>query len=136
MYDAKTKSLMCQNGLFTICLSLVHVVLDRSKSTSTYCWSHLLTNSGNLVAHLIPMLTDNDYTGRQNLTKLQTLGPEYTFPKVLDALNPNLTSELLHHLRFFKFPDLKVKNRPFFDILGVILYTVRKFKNPEVMEQF
>ena len=41
------------NGLFTICLSLVHDVLDRAKSTSTYCWSHLLTNSGNLVAHLI-----------------------------------------------------------------------------------
>ena len=52
-YDAKTKSLMCKNGLFTICLSLVHGVLDRSKSTSTYCWIHLLTNSGNLVAHLI-----------------------------------------------------------------------------------
>ena len=52
-YDAKTKSLMCQQGLFTICLSLLHDVLDRSKSTSTYCWSHLLTNSGNLVAHLI-----------------------------------------------------------------------------------
>ena len=44
---------MCQNGLFTICLSLVHDVLDMSKSTSTYCWSHLFTNSGNLVAHLI-----------------------------------------------------------------------------------
>ena len=29
VYDAKTKSLMCQNGLFTICLSLVHAVLDR-----------------------------------------------------------------------------------------------------------
>ena len=53
IYDAKTKSLMCQNSLFTICLSLVHDVLDRSKSTSTYCWIHLLTNSENIVAHLI-----------------------------------------------------------------------------------
>ena len=43
VYDAKTKSLMCQNGLFTICLSLVHDVLGMSKSTSTYCWSHLFT---------------------------------------------------------------------------------------------
>ena len=32
--------------------------------------------------------------GRQNLTKLQTLGPEYTFLKVFGALNPNPTSEL------------------------------------------
>ena len=47
---------MCQNGLFTICLSLVHDVLDMSESTSTYCWSHLFTNSVNLVAHLIPRL--------------------------------------------------------------------------------
>ena len=53
VYDAKTKSLMCQKGLFTICLRLVHDVLDMSKSTSTYCWSHLFRNSGNLVAHLI-----------------------------------------------------------------------------------
>ena len=44
---------MCQNGLFTICLSLVYNVLDVSKSTSIYCWNHLLTNSGNLVVHLI-----------------------------------------------------------------------------------
>ena len=50
VYDAETKSLMCQNGLFTICLSLVHNVLDRSKSTSTYCWSFKskLTSSGEL----------------------------------------------------------------------------------------
>ena len=53
VYDAKTKSPVCQNGLFTICLSLVHDVLDGSKSTSTYCWSYLLTNSGNLIAHRI-----------------------------------------------------------------------------------
>ena len=53
VYDAKTKSVMCQNGFFTICLSLVHDVLDKLKSTSTYFWSHLLSNSGNLVAHLI-----------------------------------------------------------------------------------
>ena len=53
VYDAKTKLLMCQNGLFTIYLSLVYEGLDMSKSTSTYCWSHLFTNSGNLVAHLI-----------------------------------------------------------------------------------
>ena len=44
---------MCQSGLFTICLSLDHDVLDMSKSTSTYYWSHLFTNSRNLVAHLI-----------------------------------------------------------------------------------
>ena len=31
-YDAKTKSIMCQNGLLTICLSLVHDVSDMSKS--------------------------------------------------------------------------------------------------------
>ena len=49
VYNAKKKSLMCQNGLFTICLSLVHDVLDRSKSSSTYCWSHLLKNSGTFV---------------------------------------------------------------------------------------
>ena len=30
VYDAKTKSLMCQNGLFTICPSLLHGVLDMS----------------------------------------------------------------------------------------------------------
>ena len=48
VHDAKTKSLMCQNGLFTICLSLIHDVLDMSKWTSTYCWSHLFANSGNL----------------------------------------------------------------------------------------
>ena len=53
VYDAKTKSLLCQNSLFTICLSLVHDVLDMSKSTSTYCRSHLFISSGNLVAHLI-----------------------------------------------------------------------------------
>ena len=53
VYDVKTKSLMCQNGLFTICKSLVPDVLDMSKSTRTYCWSHLLTNSGKLVAHII-----------------------------------------------------------------------------------
>ena len=44
---------MCQNGVFTICLSLVHDVSDKLKSARTYCWSHLLTNSGNLVTHLI-----------------------------------------------------------------------------------
>ena len=54
----------------------------------------------------------------------------------LGLLNPDLTSKLLHHLRFFKFPNLKVQNTPFFVILGVILYTVRKFKKLEVMEQF
>ena len=39
VYDAKTKSLMCQNGLFTICLSLLHDVLYMSKSTSIYAWA-------------------------------------------------------------------------------------------------
>ena len=53
LYDAKTKSLMCQNGIFTICLNLIHDVLGMSKSTSTYWWSLLLTNSVNLLAHLI-----------------------------------------------------------------------------------
>ena len=37
VYEAKTKSLMCKKGLFTICLSLVHDILDMSKSTSTLC---------------------------------------------------------------------------------------------------
>ena len=41
------------NGLFTICLSLVHDIFDMSTSTSTYCWIYLLTNSGNLVEHSI-----------------------------------------------------------------------------------
>ena len=63
VYDAKTKSLICQNGLFTTCLSLVYDVLDRSKSTSTYCWSHLLTNSGNLVSHLIHFLSSLKQVG-------------------------------------------------------------------------
>ena len=65
---------------------------------------------------------------------LQTLGPDYTFPKVFGALNPNTTSELLHPLRLLRYSTLKVKNTPFFAILGVILYTVRKFKKPAVME--
>ena len=41
-------------------------------------------------------------------------------------LCPDRTSELLHHLRFFKLLNLKVQNTPFFAILGVILYTVSK----------
>ena len=35
----------------------------------------------------------------------------------LGLLNPDLTSELLRHLSFFKFSNLKVQNRPFFVIL-------------------
>ena len=54
----------------------------------------------------------------------------------LGLINPDPTSDLLHRDRFFKFPNLKVQNTPFFAILGVILYTVRKFKKPEVMEHF
>ena len=54
----------------------------------------------------------------------------------LVLLNLDPTSELFHHLRIFKFTNQKLKNTPFFVILGVILYTVSKFKNPEVMEQF
>ena len=77
-----------------------------------------------------------DYTDRQNLTKLQTLGPDYIFPKDFGTLNPNPTLELLHHLRLLKYPNLKVQKTLFFAILGVILYTVRKFKKPKVMEQF
>ena len=46
------------------------------------------------------------------------------------------TSDLLYHLRYFKFPNLEMQNTTFFAILGVILYTVRKFKKPEEMEQF
>ena len=49
-----TKTIWCQNKITNVSNGLlVHDVLDISKSTSTYCWSHLLTNSGNLVAHLI-----------------------------------------------------------------------------------
>ena len=58
------------------------------------------------------------------------------FCMFLGLLNPDPTSDLLHHIRFFKFPNLKVQNTPVFAILGVILYTVRKFKKPEVIEQF
>ena len=58
-------------------------------------------------------------TGQQNLTKLQTLGPDYTFPKVFGALNPNLTSQLLQHVRFSRNPNLQVGKTGFFAILGV-----------------
>ena len=81
------------------------------------------------------------YTGRQDLTKLHTLRSDYTFPRVFGALNLNPTSELLHHLRFFKFHNLKVQNTPFFAILRVIPYTgnlknLRWWRNSEVVSGF
>ena len=54
--------------------------------------------------------------------KLQTLGPDYTFPKIFGALNPNPTSELLHHVRFPRNPNLKVQKTLFFAIFGVKLH--------------
>ena len=54
---------------------------------------------------------------------------------LLGLLNPDPISDMFHYLRFFKFPNLKVQNTPFFAILEVILYTVRQFEKPEVMEQ-
>ena len=84
--NAKTKSLMCQNDLFTICLSLVHEVLDMSKSTSTYCWSHLFINSGNLVAHLIIFVS---MLPLKSLSPLLTTDPPlaYIFFHVLEKFN-------------------------------------------------
>ena len=98
---------------------------------SLFHHSNSVISSQNTCRWLFFLFEDN--TSRRNLTKVQTLGADYTFPKVFGALNPNPTLELLHHLRFFKFPNLKVQNTQFFAILGVILYTVRKFKKPEVI---
>lgn len=53
VHDGIRKSLICQGGLFTTYLSLVHYALVMSQSTTTYYWNHLFKNSGNLVAHLI-----------------------------------------------------------------------------------
>lgn len=40
-----------RNVLFTICLSLIHDLLDLSDSQHLHCLSNLLTNIGNFVAH-------------------------------------------------------------------------------------
>ena len=61
-------------------------------------------------------------TGRQNLTNLQTLRPNYTFPKAFGALYLNPTSELLHHLSLLRYSNLKVQKAPFFAILRVKLH--------------
>ena len=66
-------------------------------------------------------------TARRNLTKLQTLGSEYTFPKVFGALNPNPISELLHHLRLLRNPNLKMQKTLFFAIFGVKLHRELNF---------
>ena len=63
-----------------------------------------------------------NYTGRKNLTKLQTLGPGYTFPKVFRALNPNPTSELLHRVRYSRNPNLIVQKTLFFAIFRIKLH--------------
>ena len=86
VYDAKTKSLMCQNGLFSICLSLVHDVLDTSKSTSTYCLSHLFTNSGNLVAHLVIKYRPQFY-----LTYLKKQNDKTVATSKIDPINKQST---------------------------------------------
>ena len=42
-----------------------------------------------------------DNTGRQNLMELQTLGPDYTFPKVSDLIrdkNPNESDPILNQV--------------------------------------
>ena len=75
-----------------------------------------------------------DYTGRQNLTKLQTLVPDYTFP--IWCAESESDHRIAPSPQLFKFPNLNVQNTLFFAILGVILYTVGKFKKPEMMEQF
>ena len=70
----------------------------------------------------IGISTDFNDTGRQNFTKLQALGPNYTFSKGFVALNPNPTSELLHHVRFLRDPNLQVQETRFFAIFGVKLH--------------
>ena len=52
----------------------------------------------------------------------QTLGLNYTFPKVFGALNPNPTLELLHHVRFSRNPNLQVQKTRFFAIFRVKLH--------------
>ena len=73
---------MCQNGLFTICLGLVHDVLDGSKSTNNYCWSHLLKSSGNLVAQLIIFV----YAFRLKPSPLLTAKAPLYLPLILHEL--------------------------------------------------
>ena len=46
----------------------------------------------------------------------------------LGLLNPNPTLELLHQLRFLKFPNLKAQNTQFFAIFGFILHTLGLMK--------
>ena len=47
---------------------------------------------------------------------------DYTFPNVFGAMNPNPTSELLHHVRFLRNPKLQVQKARFFSIFGVKLH--------------
>ena len=82
---------MCQNGLFTICLSLVHDVLDMLKSTSTYCWSHLFTNSENLFAHLIIFVS---------MLPLKSLSP-------LLGTEPPLSFIYFSHVRKLKYSEFQ-----------------------------
>ena len=53
----------------------------------------------------------------------QTLGPDYTFPKGFGALNTNPTSELFHHVRFSRNPNLTVQKILFFCIFKVKLHS-------------
>ena len=46
--------------------------------------------------------------------------PDYTFPKVFDALNPNMNAELLYHVRISRYPNLNVQKRPFSSIFEVM----------------
>ena len=52
--------------------------------------------------------------------KIFTQKPDYTFPKVFDALNPNLAAELLYHVRILRYPNLKVQKTPFLPIFEVM----------------
>ena len=56
----------------------------------------------------------NNYTGRHFLDRR-------SFPNVFGGLNPNPTSELLHHVRFSGNPNLKVQKTLFFAIFGLQL---------------
>ena len=58
----------------------------------------------------------------KNLTKLQTLRSDYTFPNVFGALNPNPTLELLDNLWLLRYSNLKVQKILFFATFGVKLH--------------
>ena len=49
------------------------------------------------------------------------------FWMLFGALNPNPTSELLHHVRYSRNPNLKVQKILFFAILGVKLHRELNF---------